>query len=102
MGHGLCSNTIKEISSGSQWLRQWGFVVSGVCKCVNLCVFVGSVVQKMMEFLQNLLGPDDHEHLLVGPSRVPMETFVQHFQWDVARYPLRLQLTSLIEVINKV
>lgn len=55
-----------------------------------------------MEYTLNLIGPDDHEELLVGPTRVPMETFIQHFQWDESRYPLRMQLVSMVEVINKV
>ncbi|KAL5480032.1 hypothetical protein EMCRGX_G023647 [Ephydatia muelleri] len=64
--------------------------------------YAAGVVQKLMEYTLNLIGPDDHEELLVGPTRVPMETFIQHFQWDESRYPLRMQLVSMVEVINKV
>lgn len=60
----------------------------------------------MAQYMADILDPEDkdklHENLLVGPNKIPMETFLIRFQWDGAKFPLRQPLPNIVEGISKV
>ena len=68
--------------------------------------YLPSVVRKMAQYMADILDPEDkdklHENLLVGPNKVPMETFLIRFQWDGAKFPLRQPIPNIVEGISKV
>lgn len=65
-----------------------------------------SVARKMAQYMADILEPEDkerlHENLLVGPSKLSMEGFLNHFQWDPAKFPLRQPLPNIVDGISKV
>jgi len=67
--------------------------------------FVENVVRKMAQYMADILDPEDkdklHENLLVGPNKIPMETFLIRFQWDGAKFPLRQPLPNIVEGTSK-
>ncbi|XP_064384156.1 V-type proton ATPase subunit C 1-A-like [Halichondria panicea] len=74
-------------------------------KLQKLDPFVENVVRKMAQYMGDILEPEDkeklQENLLVGPAKVPMETFLTRFQWDSAKFPLRQPLPNIVEGISK-
>ena len=72
----------------------------------NMSLYLRSVVRKMAQYMADILDPEDkdklHENLLVGPNKIPMETFLIRFQWDGAKFPLRQPIPNIVEGISKV
>ena len=84
------------------------YTFSSMC-CRVLCLlfpFVYSVVRKMAQYMADILGDEVKErlaeNLLVGPSKLPMESFLTRFQWDGAKFPLRQPLPNIVDGISKV
>jgi V-type H+-transporting ATPase subunit C len=67
--------------------------------------FVENVVRKMAQYMYDIIDvadrPNLHENLLVGPGKLPMESYVSRFTWDQAKFPLRQTLPILVENISK-
>ena len=59
----------------------------------------------MAQYMSDILDPEDrdrlHENLLVGPTKLSMETYVTRFQWDMAKFPLRQSLPNLVDTVSK-
>jgi V-type H+-transporting ATPase subunit C len=59
----------------------------------------------MAQYMADILGDEVKErlaeNLLVGPSKLPMESFLTRFQWDGAKFPLRQPLPNIVDGISK-
>lgn len=81
----------------------------GVCFCVIPainCEFLPTFLEYLLDFFKAtsklLCGVYVCVCVFLSPLSVDLMNFMTKFQWDKAKYPTSLPLSSLAEIINKV
>nr|XP_054757662.1 V-type proton ATPase subunit C-like [Lytechinus pictus] len=64
--------------------------------------YVDNITHKLAHYLGDVLE-DQKDRLAENlmANRMDLSTYVTRFQWDVAKYPIKLQLKSIAEIISK-
>ncbi|XP_063957030.1 V-type proton ATPase subunit C-like [Lytechinus pictus] len=64
--------------------------------------YVDNITHKLAHYLGEVLE-DQKDRLAENlmANRMDLSTYVTRFQWDVAKYPIKLQLKSIAEIISK-